>query len=301
MSKRLTRRDFLRCSALGTAAVWAGADRLIAEPQAPLVAVVKNGSPADLVTKALEALGGIERFVSAGQTVLIKPNIGWDRSPEQAANTNPEAVAQLVRLCLKAGAKRVRVLDRTCNQPLRCYRNSGIEEAAKAAGAQVLHVNDAMLKSYPVTNGVALKECRLYRDAMENDVFINFPIAKHHSMATVTLGMKNLMGILGGNRGAFHSRFEDKIVDLTSLVRPTLTLIDGYRVLLRNGPTGGNLADTAERRTLIASTDIVAADALATELLGVKAADIPYIRNAFERGLGEIRREKMIIKEINLG
>lgn len=299
--RALTRRHFIRCSTVGAAAILippaAFSSALDFRRPAPIVAIAKNSSPAQLIAKAVELLGGIHRFVSPGQSVLIKPNIGWDRLPEQAANTNPEAVAQMVKLCREAGAGRVRVLDRTCNQAVRCYRQSGIEAAALSAGAEVRFVIDSRFKQMPIPEGRVLKDWLLYKDALECDVLINMPIAKTHSISGVTLGMKNLMGLIGGNRGLIHPQFEEKIVDLNTVIRPCLTIVDGFRVLVRNGPTGGSLEDVEEKRTVIASTDIVAADANGAWLLGVDPVSIPYLQLACERGLGEINRSKMMIKE----
>jgi uncharacterized protein (DUF362 family) len=261
------------------------------------VAIVKNSSPSQLIVKAVELLGGIHQFVSPGQSVLIKPNIGWDRLPEQAATTNPEAVAQMVRLCKQAGAGRVRVLDRTCNQAVRCYRQSGIEAAAQSAGAEVRFVIDSRFQQTPIPNGRVLKEWPIYQDALECDVLINMPIAKTHSISGVTLGMKNVMGLIGGNRGLIHTQFEEKIVDLNMVIRPCLTIVDGYRVLVRNGPTGGSLEDVEEKRTIIASADVVAADANGAWLLGIDPTSIQHLQQAYERGLGEIDRGKMTIRE----
>ncbi|MDZ7315152.1 MAG: DUF362 domain-containing protein [candidate division KSB1 bacterium] len=300
----LSRRSFLEhaaaCCWLFGGAPLSGAGKT-AQAALMTAAAVRNGEPAQLVAAAIEALGGMSRFVSKGDRVLLKPNIGWDRIPEQGATTNPQLVASVVRLCLEAGAKSVKVADRPCNNALRCYRRSGIETAVKKEGAEVRFLNDASLVMTPFPQGRAVKEWPIYREAYECDVLINLPIAKVHSMSGVTLGMKNLMGLLGGDRGLFHVDFAEKIVDLCFVLRPTLTIIDGWRVLLRNGPTGGSPDDTALRRTVIASTDIVAADALGAELLGFSPNDVPHIRRAYERGLGEMNRQNIVLKEIDLG
>jgi uncharacterized protein (DUF362 family) len=291
----------MQCSAVGAAAMLIppteSSSALVNSRPAPTVAIVKNGNPSQLIDKVVELLGGIRRFVSPGQSVLIKPNIGWDRLPEQAATTNPEAVAQMVRLCKEAGAGRVRVLDRTCNQAIRCYRQSGIEAAVQSAGAEVRFVIDSRFKQAPIANGRVLKEWPICQDALECDVLINMPIAKTHSISGVTLGMKNVMGLIGGNRGLIHTQFVEKIVDLNMVIRPCLTIIDGYRVLIRNGPTGGSLDDVEEKRTVIASADVVAADANGAWLLGIDPTTIQHLQHAHERDLGEIDRGKMIIME----
>ncbi|RPI00903.1 MAG: DUF362 domain-containing protein [Calditrichaeota bacterium] len=301
--KNMTRRHMLKYGAVGAAAFLTIPVQTISNISSarPSVAVAKNGSPEQLVNTVFELLGGIERYVSPGQSVLIKPNIGWDRVPEQAANTNPDVVAQVVRLCRDAGASVIRVLDRTCNHPQRCYKQSQIESSAKAAGAQVRHLLDDRFHLVRIPQGKVLKEWTFYCDALEFDVFINIPVAKTHSVSGLTLGMKNLMGIIGGDRGLIHTQFEHKIVDLNTVIRPTLTLIDGYRILIANGPSGGSIADVKLTKTLIASADIVAADAVAAELLfDVKAQDLLYLRNAFDRGLGQMFSDQMMIKNQDL-
>ncbi|MBN2412001.1 DUF362 domain-containing protein [candidate division KSB1 bacterium] len=299
----MERREFLKKSA-ATGLLISAADvlnyKLLAQ-EAPLdFVVIKNGSPAQLVRKAVEELGGMGKFVSKGQAVLLKPNIGWDRTPEQAANTNPEAVAEVVKMCLDAGAKRVRVLDRTCNQSRRCYQRSGIESAAKKAGAEVRHIVDSRFSEVNIPEGELLKSWPLYRDVLEFDVFINMPIAKHHTISGITLGFKNMMGIMGDDRGKIHKNFHTNIVDINTAIKPTLTIIDAYRILVRNGPTGGNLDDVEIPKVVIAGTDRVAIDAYAVTLFGKDAKDIEYIQNAHKRGLGQADLSRVKMKEIDL-
>ncbi len=298
--QRINRRDFIKTglTAAAGALLLPGA---IAADSRPDLVVVSNGEPAELVRQAVEALGGIGRFVRPGQTVLIKPNIGWDRVPEQAANTNPDAVAQMVRMCVEAGAKTVRVLDRTCNQARRCYQRSGIEEAAKKAGAQVRHIIESRFQDIDIPGGELVKSWPVYRDVLESEVIINMPIAKHHSISGVTLGFKNFLGVLGSDRGALHRDFATKIVDINSALRSTLTIVDGYRVLLRNGPTGGNLQDVAVKKTVVAGTEPVAVDARAAGLLEVDWRDVDYLRIAEQRGLGKCLLEPARVKTIQLG
>jgi len=299
----MDRRDFIKKSASAGLAISSSnalRHQLLANDEPLDFVVTKNGSPADLVRKAVQELGGMGKFVSKGQTVLLKPNIGWDRTPEQAANTNPQAIAEVVRMCLQAGAKKVRVLDRTCNQARRCYQRSGIERAAKKAGAEVRHVVQSRFRKVDMPDGELLKTWPLYRDALEFDVFINMPIAKHHSISGVTLGFKNIMGIMGGDRGQIHKNFHTNIVDINTSVKPTLTIIDAYRILLRNGPSGGSLDDVEEKRIMIAGTDRLAVDAYAVTLFGKDPKDIEYIQNAAKRGLGQVDLSKVNMKEIDL-
>ncbi|HOT96415.1 MAG TPA: DUF362 domain-containing protein [bacterium] len=304
MQDKITRRDFIRIGAGAGLAVTTlpGAPQwLQAAPASPLLAVARNGAPGVLVRKAVEALGGMGQFVKKGQSVLLKPNMGWDRLPEQAANTNPEAVAEVIKMCFEAGAAQVRVLDRTCNEPRRCYLRSGIEKAAKAAGAEVRHIVESRFEEIQIPGGELVTSWPIYRDAIESDVIINMPIAKHHSISGVTLSFKNLMGLLGGDRGALHNHFMTKIVDINTAVKPALTIIDAWRIMLRNGPTGGSLADVAEKRIILASADRVAADAWAMGLFNIDPATVEYLRHASRRGLGQLDLKRVKIEEINLG
>lgn len=299
----ISRRKFIGLGA-GTGmalALGPGLPEWLQAAVAPEMAIARNGEAALLVRKAVDAIGGMARFVKKGQTVLLKPNIGWDRLPEQAANTNPEAVAEVVKMCLEAGAGRVRVLDRTCMEARRCYLRSGIEKAARDAGAEVRHIIESRFADVPITGGELLTTWPIYRDAVEADVLINMPIAKHHSISGVTLGFKNLMGLLGGDRGSLHNHFMTKIVDINMALKPALTIIDAWRIMLRNGPTGGNLADVAEKKIFIASVDRVAADAWAMGLFNIDPKSVEYLQIAAKRGLGQIDLKQVKIHEINLG
>ncbi len=259
------------------------------------VAAASGTNPIENVRRAVAALGGMKSFVARGDVVVLKPNIGWDRTPEQAANTNPEVVIALTELCLSAGVKEVRVFDRTCNEPRRCYASSGIQAAVEAFAkkngasdaARVYHVEERKFRRTSIPGALAMKEWDLYRDALEADRIINVPVAKHHSLAAVTLGMKNLMGVMGGNRGQIHFNLSECLVDLHRRVRTHLTVIDATRVLLRNGPSGGNMADVRAAWKIFASADVVAADVVAAEkVFGLKARDVGHIQKALDAGLG---------------
>ncbi|MBN1998335.1 DUF362 domain-containing protein [candidate division KSB1 bacterium] len=298
----LNRRDFIAKTALAGCATasFTTAPVSVNAQDHPQLVVAKNSSPAELVKNAVEGLGGMGRFVKRGQSVLIKPNIGWNRIPDQAANTNPEAVAQVVKMCLNAGAKRVRVLDRTCAPAKSCYKNSGIEKLANEAGAEVRHVVESRFQEVKIPNGKLVKSWLFYKDALESDVLINMPIAKHHTISGITLGFKNFLGILGGERGKLHTDFMTKVVDINLAVKPALTIIDAYRILLRNGPSGGNLDDVAIKKTIIAGTDRVAVDAYAATLFDVELSQLEYLKIASEKGLGTLELDKVAIKEIDL-
>lgn len=261
-----------------------------------------GANPAELVRRAIAAIGGIERFFKPGAQVIIKPNICTPYyGPEYAATTNPEVVAALVTLCLGAGAKRVRVMDFPFGGPAQaCYETSGIEAAVGAAGGRMEVMNQLRFRQIDFPEGRTIKQWKVYRDILDADLVINAPIAKHHGSAGLTLGMKNLMGVIE-DRGGFHSRgLHQCIADLSTAVKPQLTVIDAVRILMRNGPTGGNLDDVKRLDAVIASTDVVAADAYATTFFDRQAAEINYIRLAAEMGVGEMDLKAVRIEEITV-
>jgi uncharacterized protein (DUF362 family) len=263
--------------------------------------VAQNGEPRALVEKALENLGGIGRFVSRQDVVVLKPNIAWDRTPEQAANTNPELVAEVVRQCWQAGAKRVIVTDVSCNEPRRCFHRSGIQAAALAEHAEVILPDPELFREVDM-GGVVLKTWPVFTPFLEADKIFNLPIAKHHVLTGATLGMKNWYGILGGERNRLHQQIHQSLADLASFMLPTLTIMDCYRVLLRNGPTGGNLEDVGLKKTIVAGTDPVAIDAyVAKAYWNLDATQMPYLEMAAARGLGTVEFEKLAVKISQLG
>jgi uncharacterized protein (DUF362 family) len=238
--------------------------------------------------------------VSDGARVVVKPNIGWDRTPEQAANTHPDVIKAIVRQCLDAGAKRVLVFDRSCNDPRRCYTRSGIQAAVESIGdsrAKCIFPDDKKYVPVKIEKCKSIHEFAFYKDALESecDCYINVPIAKHHKLSKLTLGLKNVMGVIGGDRGKIHQAIHQRLADLNLVIRPKLTIIDATRILLRNGPTGGNVKDVKVLDTLIASADTVAADAYATTFFGMKPADLGSVVAAAKMGLGEMDISKMKI------
>jgi uncharacterized protein (DUF362 family) len=320
----MDRRVFLQNTGgvLGGLAVADALSPMLNAAQAarPDLAVVKGQSADKIVRAAVDALGGIRRFISSGDTVVIKPNIGWDRTPEQAANTNPEVVGTLVALCKEAGAKTIKVLDRTCNDPRNCYNRSGIEAAAKAAGAEVILIGgpsitgyEAKYKDKAIPGGVAITSWPLLEDIFEPNVkIINCPVAKHHGSGGLTMCLKNWMGVMGGNRGQVHQKLHTAIVDVASVIKPTLVLVDAIRILTARGPQGGNLEDVKKEDTVIAGVDQVAADAYTASWIikkhqvryrqdspvFEKVEDITHIKEAAERGLGKIDLTKLNIRQI---
>ncbi len=259
-----------------------------------------TGKPPALITKAaIDEFGGVRKFISRGDVVVIKPNIGWDRLPEQAANTNPEVVALLVKLCFEAGAKKVKIFDRTVNDPRRCYKQSGIADAVGPLGAELSYVDDRRFVDMPI-KGQVLKSWPLYRDVFEADKIINVPVAKHHGLAKLTMAMKNWMGIMGGERGRIHQRIGESLADICLVVKPTLTVLDAVRILTANGPQGGNLDDVKRIDTIVVGTDQVAVDSYGATLFGMKGGDLAYVRAGAAIGIGTMDLSKLRIKNISI-
>jgi uncharacterized protein (DUF362 family) len=254
-----------------------------------------------MVQAAVKAVGGIERFVKPSDDVIIKPNICVaHRTYEYAATTNPEVVGTLTALCMGAGAKQVRVMDFPFGGTAdAAYTRSGVGEKVTAAGGKLETMADYKFREAEIPDGRDLKRWSIYGDALDADVLINVPIAKHHSLARLTLGMKNLMGLIQ-KRNQLHSNLGQRIADITSLLRPQLTVVDAVRSLMNHGPQGGNLDDVKLTNTVIASHDIVAADAFAATLFGLSGADIPAIRAGAQMGLGTMDLSTIKIEEFSV-
>ena len=301
--KKFSRREFLKTASVASLALYANplikGSKLFAQENKNTLAVVEGESPFTITENVIDLLGGMQKFVSKGDVVIIKPNIGWDRKPEQAGTTNPEVVGALVKMALNAGAKKVKVLDNTCNDPRRCYVNSGIEASAKKYGAEVSYVEDFRLKEMNI-GGKIIKRWEVYKDFIECDKLINVPILKNHGLAGVTMGFKNWLGAIGGHRGALHQNIDETIVELGQFFKPKLTVLDAYRILLRNGPQGGSLDDVALKKTIIASTDPVAVEAYGAILFGKKPSDLPFIKNGYNAKLGEMDLKKLNIKRLKV-
>jgi len=300
----MDRRKFIKLTALAGAGLSIPQElSVLAEaamaPALPDVVVVHGGSPEQIVKSAIDAMGGIRKFISRGDIVVIKPNIAWDRTPEQAGNTNPEVVATVVKLCFEAGAKQVKVFDRPVNDPRRCYVQSGIAPAARALGADVDYVDERKFKDMAI-NGVALKSWPLYSEIFEADKVINIPIAKHHGLAKLTMSMKNWMGVMGGSRRQIHQRLDESLVDLSMKIKPALTVLDAVRILTANGPQGGNLADVKKLDTVIVGVDPVAIDSYGATLFGMQGSDLGYVRIADKLELGKMNLNKVKVRKIEV-
>ena len=299
----MNRRDFIKLTAIVGIGLSiprnfdsfispAGADEKID------IAVAHGVYPSKITRAAIDAMGGMKKFISKGDIVVVKPNIAWDRTPEQAGNTNPEVVGVVVQMCYEAGAKKVKVFDRPVNDPRRCYVQSGIADAAKAAGADVSYIDERKFREMNI-KGEALKSWPLYTEVFEADKVINIPIAKHHGLAKLTMSMKNWMGVMGGSRRTIHQRLDESLVDLSMAIKPTLTILDAVRILTANGPQGGNLDDVKKMDTVIVGVDQVAVDSFGATLFGMKGSDLKYVKIADKMGLGRMDISKLNVKRIN--
>ncbi|MDX9905357.1 MAG: DUF362 domain-containing protein [Bacteroidales bacterium] len=318
----MKRRDFIRKSAAAAALTGAAislpfSSKLISSPSHPshpshpyhpsnpspydLVAI-KGGEVEAMFDQAIAAMGGMQAFVKKGQKVVVKPNIGWDVSPERAGNTNPALVKRIVRHCLDAGAREVYVFDNTCDKWDRCYATSGIEQAVKDAGGKLAPGNtENYYQEVQIPNGKKLKSTKVHELILDSDVFINVPVLKSHGSARLTISMKNLMGVVW-DRGYWHRNdLNQCIADYaTYLKKPTLNIIDAYRVMMKNGPRGVSEADVSLMKSLIISPDMVAADAAATKMFGISPDDVPYIGIADSMGIGSMALDKLNVHRIIL-
>ena len=302
----IDRRRFLKIAAIAGCGLIAG-DKLggliplvnASEKYDIVVAKGISQSPSAITKAAIDAMGGIKSFISRGDIVVIKPNIAWDRLPEQASNTNPDVVATVVRLCFDAGAKKVKVFDRCVNDPRRCYKQSGIADAVKPMGADISFIDERRFKEVSI-KGQVLKSWPLYTDIFEADKVINIPIAKHHALAKLTMSMKNWMGVMGGNRGRIHQRIGESLADINMVIKPTLTVLDAIRILTANGPQGGNLKDVKKMDTVIVGIDPVGIDSYGATLFGMVGEDLSYVRAGAAARIGIMDLSKLKIKKLNV-
>jgi len=275
-----------------------------ANPALPYdLVAVRGGEPEAMFDKAIQSLGGMQAFVKKGQKVVIKPNIGWDAPPERAANTNPNLVKRIVKSCFEAGAKQVYVFDNTCDNWTNCYKNSGIEKAVKDAGGTLVGGNSkGYYQPINVVRGKRLKDALVHELILESDVFINVPVLKNHGSADLTISMKNLMGIVW-DRGYWHRNdLHQCIADFATWRKPTLNIVDAYRVMLRNGPKGVSVEDVITMKQLLISADMVAIDAAATKIWDPKKdpATVPYIAKAHELKAGNMNLSQLNINRITM-
>ena len=303
----MDRRKFIKASLLTSGAIALGNYSDVypyfsssASSNYDLVAI-KGGKAEVMFDKAIASLGGMKNFVKKNQTVVLKPNIGWDVVPELAANTNPKLVARIIKHCFDAGAKDVYVFDHTCDNWTRCYSNSGIEKAVKDAGGKIVSgESEGYYHNVDVKKGKRLTSSKVHELILESDVFINVPILKHHGGGRITVGMKNLMGVVWDRRYWHQNDLHQCIADFATFKKPDLTIVDAYLVMKRNGPRGVSQDDVLTMKSQIISTDIVAADAAAAKLFGIDLADVPYINYADELKVGTKDLSKLNINRIIL-
>ncbi|MFO1521466.1 MAG: DUF362 domain-containing protein [Kiritimatiellia bacterium] len=302
----MNRRRFIGTAA-ATAAAISWQNPLFAAPEPDgegpwdLVAV-RNGEAVAMYEAGIAALGGIGAFVKKGQSVVLKPNIAWDQPPEIPANTNPDLVAAIVRDCLKAGASKVTVFDHTCHNWERSYKSSGIAQAVTDAGGIMAAANlESHYREVEMPKAVKLKKALVHKEILDNDVFINAPVLKHHGGAKLTICMKNLMGTVWDRRFFHDNGLDQCIADIAFAGRrPDLNIIDAYRILRKNGPQGRSLEDGEVAKYQMLGTDMVALDAAAAKLFDAKADQLKYVRLAGEAGAGKSDLSGVKIKRITL-
>ena len=263
----------------------------------PDLAVIRGDSPDLNVRAAVARLGGMERFVKPNAKVIVKPNVLTGRAPEYAVCTNPIVVGAIIRMCYEAGAAQVTVLDNPTSSPRAAFQESGLAQATQEAGGTVKYLSNRNFETVQIPEGQVIGGWPFVTDIFEADTLINVPICKHHGGAGLTLAMKNLMGVMGGNRGKLHPKLSQKLSDVATLVKPDLIILDAFRALVRNGPGGGRLSDVTLPKTCVAGTSPVAIDSYGCKIMGWKPTDLGSLRVAGERGLGEIELDNYTIYE----
>lgn len=311
----MDRRDFLKTLAVAGAAVTvqhSEAMDVLAQTitnagggKVDMVAVM-GGEPEVMFRRAIAEMGGMKSFIKPGQKVAVKPNIGWDKVPELAGNTNPKLVAEIVKQCFAAGAKEVTVFDHTCDDWQKCYKNSGIEAAAKAAGAKVMPAHlESYYRTIPLPRGRKMKSAKVHEAILDSDVWINVPILKNHGGANLTISMKNHMGIVW-DRGFFHQNdLQQCIADICTLQkRAVLNVVDAYRILKTNGPRGRSASDVVLTKGLFISQDIVAVDTAAAKFFNqvrkMPLDTVGHLANGQSLKIGTMDLNKLNIKRIKI-
>ncbi len=290
------RQILIGLAALGGAAALHPFTAMPAEAAATNLSKAVNDDPYKATKAAVEAIGGMTRFVSKGQKVCILPNLGWARTPEQAACTHPRVLRALAHMCEAAGAKTIDVYCNPCNDARICYEKSGAVEALKDTSARLQYINNNGWIRVTGPKGVkVMKSNEVYRLSLEADVHINVPILKHHGGAQLTMCMKNLMGAVS-NRGVMHQDLTNSIPDSVLMIKSHLCVLDASRILMANGPSGGDIKDVVRKNTVFAGINPIEVDALGAELFGVAPSSIKHIKEANVRGMGEINVKKLKVK-----
>jgi uncharacterized protein (DUF362 family) len=296
----MNRREFLKTALItGAATIFPPVLTNLTAATYPDIAAATGPDPAKITLAAVNALGGMKRFISRGDIVVVKPNMGWDRVPEFAANTNPFVVGAVVRMCFDAGAGKVKVFDNPCDNAKSCYAASGIAAEARKYGAEVIYMEDRKFIEVDIKGNV-LKKWPIYKDALDAGKIINVPVAKDHGISKLTLSMKNMMGVMGGRRGKLHRELSENLVDMARFMKPALTILDAVRILTANGPTGGSLKDVKRLDMVIAGTDMVAIDSYGATLFGMRGSDLDYVKLASSAGIGRMDIENLKIQKIKI-
>lgn len=302
----MERREFFKKSAAAGFVTALGSYKNVfglnipSQSQAYDLVAVRGGEPEEMFEKGIASLGGMKNFVKKNQKVVVKPNIGWDVTPERAANTNPKLIGRIVKHCFDAGAKEVLVFDNTCDNWIKCYQNSGIEKAVKDAKGKIVPGNsESYYQNVEVKKGKRLTKAKVHELILDCDIFINVPVLKNHGSAKLTIAMKNLMGIVW-DRGYWHRNdLHQCIADFATYDRqPDLNIVDAYNVMMQNGPRGVSVNDVTKMKSLLISKDMVAIDAAAAKLFGMEPEDVKYIKIADEMKVGTMNLQKLNINRI---
>ncbi len=275
---------------------------VVPQPAPTTITYAHGTNYKNLVIDVVDALGGMKKFIQGGERIMVHPNIGWDRAPELGANTHPEVAKTVVEMCLDAGADQILVFDYSCDDSRRSYNTSGIKAAVESLQnprVVVEYIEDKKMVRQEIPGAKALKKWSFFKDALEVDKFISVPVVKSHSITTVTMSMKGLMGLIGGNRGQVHWGIDEKIADLATFIKPDLIVLDGTRCMFRNGPKRGTMKDVKVLNMMAAGTDPVAVDSYGAYLMGLDGSTIGHIKAAYNRGLGEIDLAK--VHTVNAG
>jgi len=251
------------------------------------MSVVRGSSRSETLQRAIKSIGGMQAFIKKGDRVLLKVNAAFASPPMLSATTHPEVVTAITRLCFQAGAAAVTVADNPINDPASCFRLTGIEQAARSAGATVFYPQKEYFKTFSLAGGQLIRNWPiLYEPLSRIDKIIGTAPVKDHHRSGASMIMKNWYGLLGGRRNIFHQDIHTIIKELAMMVKPSLVVLDGTTTMMRNGPTGGSLSDLKETRTMIVSNDQVAADAFGATLLDKTADELAFIKKAEAMGLG---------------
>jgi len=303
----MERRNFIKKSIGAGIAIGVGLNTGIAGNLSEInrnaydLVAIKGGEAEDMFKKGIASLGGMKSFVKPNQTVVVKPNIGWDTSPEKGADTNPNLIYEIIKHCYDAGAKKVYVFDNTCNNWQKCYKNSGIEDAVKNAGGVIVTGKDeGMYQEVELKNAKILSKTKLHELILSSDVFINVPVLKNHSSTTVSCAMKNLMGTIWDRKFFHKNGLSQCIADCPTYRKPDLNIVDAYRVMKTNGPRGISPNDCITMKAQLISTDIVAVDTAAVKLFGINPEDITYLSKGQSNGLGTMDLKSLNIYRISI-